>query len=286
MSTIDIFYRRDMIMESLDLDLLPLTEGIGSNIANAFNRIRKAISNFFKNLIDRIKNLFNRNTPINKEIIENIENKEEQVQNIKEAKNDGIKPLNPDEMKRPDKISKRIKEFDADYTVAKKQLMNPFDAINRIDSIIHDFINNASKLVSTRDITSDDCDSILYKICESDTSDIVPKIYSFYFGDNSINKFSDYDPEILSIYYNSYKKLSSGLEKSRKKFMDEIDQNQEAAKSFDGDIAMTYNNYVYIYNIALIIQKSSIKGFMLAYADAITILKTTYCINSNDGEFY
>ena len=66
MNVNDIFYRRDTIVESLDLDYLPLTEGIGSSIKDSFIRIKNVIVNFFNNLIKKFKEIFKKKYKLDK----------------------------------------------------------------------------------------------------------------------------------------------------------------------------------------------------------------------------
>ena len=62
MSILDIFYRKESIMESIEFDsYMPITEGIGDNIKNIFKNIVAAIQKFFINIIEKVKNIFRRN---------------------------------------------------------------------------------------------------------------------------------------------------------------------------------------------------------------------------------
>ena len=61
MSTNDIFNRKNEIMESMNLDtMVPLTEGIGSSIANFFKKLKKVVSDFFKRILDGFRRIRDR----------------------------------------------------------------------------------------------------------------------------------------------------------------------------------------------------------------------------------
>ena len=207
MSTIDIFYRRDMILESMDLDLLPLTEGIGSNIANAFNRIRKAISNFFKNLIDRIKNLFNKNRKESLEINKKMSD-EEAIEIARKSDKKFKKPVN------------ELKSID--------------DALEVLDFINDDMPKIYEKFKDSSLVEFKD--NFLNETGIGSIDNIDDFISSYFFTGKKITKVSDINMDVLFAYkYEERKKILEAITISKDKLIKKLDNFEKEYKREDSE---------------------------------------------------
>ena len=112
MSTIDIFYKKEMIMESIEFDsYLPIREGFGSTVKNIFTNIINAIRKFFESLIDKVKNIFRREGSSNNTKIASVEEDDkEKAEEAKKAEEESRKKA--EEAKKAEEKAK--KEYDTE----------------------------------------------------------------------------------------------------------------------------------------------------------------------------
>ena len=230
MSTIDIFYRRDMIMESLDLDLLPLTEGIGSNIANAFNRIRKAISNFFKNLIDRIKNLFK-------------------------------KKYSTEKLMEKEDLLYKLESNDIKINPPYNEVAQLEDGLNYQAYILQDFPKEIEKFENLPfDLYKQ---NVYTTLSITSIEELKQKIKDKFFTKRKISRVNDIDFDVLYDYINSQKNILGTLQRSKDEIMEDLkDVEQNVISLADGeiDIRDMVEKAKFMYNIQLEVINISIKN--------------------------
>lgn len=277
----DIFNRRNMILESMDLDLLPLTEGFGSNAKNIFDKIIKTIKNFFNNLINRLKEMLKYRKK------QTYADKNDPDINKRPLK----KPLKSHDVKKrfeiwnetiTDSLTEMINpDYDDDIFIQLKPLDDGLMKLNNLRTSIMECFSYSSSLEPYN------MDENIRKIFSANRGfenlGIRMNVSDCFFGD-PISHIIEINVEALLDYYNKGEQIIDSLRKSEKWASDKLKSakaeydNYDFENNIDERAKNSVENAKIITNYLCKLSKIAIEEFSSAYDEVINVLKMTYCI--------
>lgn len=292
MSTNDIFDRKNEIMESMNLDLMiPLTEGIGSNIAGFFKKLKKVVVDFFKRLIQGFRNfrdrLFNRGGGSSSNNNDNKKSKETEEERKKREREQEEYRKKSEEAKRKwqererakyqDSNSKNGHGFNEDEIIRKakssniklpKPIQNPKSYSNCssvFDSILNDAKDIAERFKNVKDLEVFK-KNILNSLFNIGNETMIPKwIKGILREKKKIIRISDVNFNAYFEYFNS-KRIISDLKKQE----NNITQNINNAERESGNIDI--NQFKYVLQVQLKATQSIIKEIQFIMSECVVLV--------------
>lgn len=232
MSTNDIFNRRNMLIESVDIDsYLIVAEGLGSNIVDLFKRLKDAVINFFKKIIDKIKRP-RQNTPENKSTSNNNNNNNKNSQQSGQSgttNNQNVPPVV--KKSRRDEVITKAKNSSI---VFNEPMKNPQPLQNGLafqEHFIQD-INDASKKFENLPF-EDFKRQTMGASSIGKESHIDKRIEVGFYTKNKVTKMSEVNFETFFDYIEGSDKQVNSLNVQKNTILRDLNEAESKAKSND-----------------------------------------------------